>query len=311
LARAKQTNRAEARRRYRQAVTQVDPAAEATDDAEPAPAASGAGGTRPAAPKGQATRPSLGSSFRQAYHQPHYREDLRALPGLITLTQPARIPFTRTVIGVPWFLVSAFLVILGFAAFLTSSASAGSSLTGALPSASVSASAAAGATSAASLGPTVAPTSAPTAAPGASASAGPAASAAPASTSPAAPQATLGFLLWQVLSLPPGGPTLPVLLIGFMATRASYLQGLLIGLLDLALVGVYIVLLPGATGVSPGGLLGVLIQSAVTGLPTSVLFAGAAAWYRRFLTLSSPRRAQPAKAGGRSQRTGGRPANRR
>jgi hypothetical protein len=115
--------------------------------------------------------------------------------------------------------------------------------------------------------------------------------------------------VFQFLSLPPGGPTLPVLLIGFMATRASYMLGFLIGLLDLALIGVLVVLVPSLAG--NGALTTVLLQAAVTGLPTSVLFAAAAAWYRRFLLLSSPRRAQAAKGGGRSQRSGGRPAARR
>ncbi|HET9680609.1 MAG TPA: hypothetical protein VFP19_01125 [Candidatus Limnocylindrales bacterium] len=246
MARAKQTNRAEARRRYRQSVTESNPDAEAPDDAEPVDAP--ARGQRASAGAG-AARPSIGSAFREAYHPAHLREDLRALPGLLTHAQPARIPLTRTVIGVPWFLVSAFLVIAGFAALAVD------------------------------------------------------------------PQQ--GALLFQLLSLPPGGPTLPVLLVGFTASRASYLQGLLIGILDLVLVGVYVALVPNATATTTTtttaatGVTDILVSAAITGLPTSLLFAGAAAWYRRFLQLSSPRRVQPAKGASRSQRSGSRAGNRR
>jgi hypothetical protein len=240
LARAKQTNRAEARRRYRQTLAQTTAEAENGDDSE-ATTAPAAGAARPA-PAGAQGRPSIGSAFRQAYHQAHYREDLRALPGLLTLGRPAKIPLTQTVIGVPWFLVSALLVIVGFAAF--------------------------------ALDP------------------------------------TSGGLLFQLLALPPGGPTLPVLLVGFMATRASYMQGFLIGLLDLVLIGVYVTVLPSAVPQTGAGAGDVLVTAAITGLPTSILFAGAAAWYRRFLTLSSPRRPQPAKGPARG-RSSGRPATRR
>lgn len=246
LARAKQTNRAEARRRYRQSVTEANPDPEAPDDAQPVPETP-TRGQRPSAGTG-AARPSIGSAFREAYHPAHLREDLRALPGLLTHAQPARIPLTRAVIGVPWFLVSAFLVIAGFAALAVD------------------------------------------------------------------PQQ--GALLFQLLSLPPGGPTLPVLLVGFTASRASYLQGLLIGILDLVLVGVYVALVPNATATTTTttpatGVTDILVSAAITGLPTSLLFAGAAAWYRRFLQLSSPRRMQPAKGTSRSQRSGSRAGNRR
>jgi hypothetical protein len=237
LARAKQTNRAEVRRRYRQALAQSTVEAEGAEDEEPT-RASGSGGARPA-PAASRGRPSLGAAFREAYHPAHFREDLRALPGLLTLAQPARIPLTRTVVGVPWFLLSAFLVIVGFAALALDPAS--------------------------------------------------------------------GALLFQLLSLPPGGPTLPILLVGFMATRASYLQGFLIGLLDLVLVGVYVAVVPSATPETGTDLGGILVSAAITGLPTSVLFAGAAAWYRRFLALSSPRRVQPQGGANRGQRSGNRP----
>lgn len=238
MARAKQTNRAEARRRYRQAVAQSPEEADDSADSGASGGPSGPSG-RTGASAGQG-RPSISAAFREAYHPAHFREDLAALPRLLTLATPTRIPLTRTVLGIPWFLVSAFLVIVGFAALLVD--------------------------------------------PG------------------------QGALLFQLLSYPPGGPTLPVLLVGFMATRASYLQGLLIGLLDLVLVGIFVAVVPTAPG-QTANLSEILTSAAVTGLPTSVLFAASAAWYRRFLVLSSPRRMQPPK--GASRGRGGRPGSRR
>lgn len=223
MARAKQTNRADARRRYRQTLTQSEAEAEPSADEEAPAAGAGRAPARPTAQGGQA-RPSIGAAFREAYRPAHIREDLAALPGLLILATPARIPLTRTVINVPWFLVSALLVIAGFVAYLASP--------------------------------------------------------------------TNGAFVFQLLALPPGGPTLPILLVGFMATRASYLQGLLIGLLDLALVGLYAAFVP-AAATTNATLTDIVGTAAITGLPTSVLFAGAAAWYRRFLSLTSPRRPQP------------------
>ena len=306
MARAKQTNRAEARRRYRQSVAQATPEGELPEASEPS------GGTPAAGPKssrqsGQA-RPSLGAAFREAYHPAHVREDLQALPGLLTQTQPTRIPLTRTVVGIPWFLVSAFLVILGFVALLTSPNSVVSGITLASPAPTAVPSESVTATSVASVGASAAPSPVQGAtSPAPTAVASPEASPEPGTSG--GQSGALGQLLFQLLSLPPGGPTLPVLLVGFMATRASYLQGLLIGLLDLVLISVYVAVTPGVTGTST--LTEIITSSAITGLPTSLLFAAAAAWYRRFLRLSSPRRVAPAKGAATRGRSSGRPANRR
>jgi hypothetical protein len=240
VARAKQTRRAEARRRYRQAVAQMADDAAGPEDDEPAGGASPASTRRPTTSTSSG-RPSLMAAFRDAYHAPHYREDLAALPGLLTLRQPTRIPLTRTVIGIPWFIVSAVLVVLGFVGLLVYPAEG-------------------------------------------------------------------TYFLFQLVALPPGGPTLPVLLVGFTALRASYMLGFLIGLLDLVLVGVYATAIPTTTGAT-ASVSDILTTAAVTGLPTSVLFAASAAWYRRFLTLSSIRREQMRRSSG--GRGGGRAASRR
>jgi hypothetical protein len=239
LARAKQTNRAEARRRYRQTLAQEADAEAGDDGSRDAP--SGAAASRRPAATAASGRPSLGAAFREAYHAPKYREDLAALPGLLTMRTPSRIPLTRTVIGVPWFIVSAVLVVLGFAGLLIYPAEG-------------------------------------------------------------------TYFLFQLLSLPPGGPTLPVLLVGFTATRASYMLGFLIGVLDLVLIGLYASVVPAAASTT-ASLGDILTTAAVTGLPTSVLFAASAAWYRRFLTLSSVRRQQA--AGASRGRGGGRGSGRR
>jgi len=243
LARAKQTSRSEARRRYRQTLAQSAAEAEETLDEETiSTGESGGTSSRKPAASTPTGRPSLGAAFRGAYRPAHYREDLAALPGLLLLRTPARIPLTRSVIGVPWFIVSAVLVVVGFVGLLVYPAEG-------------------------------------------------------------------TYFMFQLLSLPPGGPTLPVLLVGFTATRASYMLGFLIGVLDLVLIGVYASVLPTTTGAS-ASLSDILTTAALTGLPTSVLFAGAAAWYRRFLVLSSPRRQQQARGSSRSK-GGGRPAGRR
>ena len=79
MPRAKRTNRAEARRRYRASIGEPIEE-EAFDDAEPQAAA------RSSAPKtADATqqRPSLSYAFRAAFRPPNVRDDLRVLPRLL------------------------------------------------------------------------------------------------------------------------------------------------------------------------------------------------------------------------------------
>ena len=98
MARAKRTDRADARRRYRQYQSSD------TDDAEldgeeaisPAPSA-------PRTASAPAERPSITAAFRNAYHPAHLREDIGHLPSLLR---------TRT------FLISLALVIGGTIAVL-------------------------------------------------------------------------------------------------------------------------------------------------------------------------------------------------
>jgi hypothetical protein len=89
VARAKRTDRAEARRRYRAQLAaegrdeEVDPA----EDGEPAgaspvpnrPPQRRAAAPPPATPQ----RPGIGYAFRAAFRPANFREDLAALPGLL------------------------------------------------------------------------------------------------------------------------------------------------------------------------------------------------------------------------------------
>jgi len=221
VARAKQTDRAEARRRYRQAAvadsTEVDDAAE-LDYGERRPVSgpkpAGRGARTP--DKAPAGRTGFLDSFRLAYHPARVREDLRALPELLR---------SRA------FLAGLALLLIGGAVWLLFPLRSGS------------------------------------------------------------------ILLWELLVVP-GSALAPQLVGGFFAPRASYLIGFLLGVLQTT-VFVLVSMSPtvvaaydalgsgGAPDIRPEQVLSAFASSAVTG----ALFASAAAWYRRFLALSSPRRA--------------------
>jgi hypothetical protein len=218
VARAKQTGRSEARRRYRQAST-VAPEGEIETAS---PAARPNASTAKATPRPNdrpnpvsAGRPGFMSAVRGAYHPAHIREDLRALPKLLT----------------HWsFLVSVVLVLGGAAGQLI------------------------------------------------------------------LPNYTGTEFAWQLLALP-GSALAPQLVAGFFAPRASYLLGFIIGLEQ----GIVFTLLASTLAAQNGTPIptdqvpNLLILSFVTGPISGLLFAAAAAWYRRFLSLSSPKRAAPAK----------------
>lgn len=79
-----------------------------------------------------------------------------------------------------------------------------------------------------------------------------------------------------------------IFLAGFLAPRASYLIGAMVGIVSSILFAIVVAsvpeLFPGGTFAS--GLLSGLATSPLSG----VLFGAAAAWYRRFLYLASPAR---------------------
>ncbi len=81
-------------------------------------------------------------------------------------------------------------------------------------------------------------------------------------------------------------------LAGFLAPRASYLIGGLVGLVSAVLTSIVgTALLEPGTGVEAAAIVGTLVYAPITG----VFFASAAAWYRRFLHLASPARQMAAR----------------
>ena len=100
-------------------------------------------------------------------------------------------------------------------------------------------------------------------------------------------------LFFQLMVLPPA--MAPVFIVGFFAKRASYLLGFIIAVIDVIGYTAFVYLvLPTLSGdplaVNKQG----LVFSAVTIGPLSgIFFAAGAAWYRRFLSLSSAQRARP------------------
>jgi hypothetical protein len=130
VARAKSTDRAEARRRYRQTLTAEEAAAlddgDASSDGTAIPAAARA--NRPPAPKAAGTataaavRPSLITTLRASLQPAPIKEDLRALPQVVLRTKAFIVPAALSVASGAAFLLvgqeSNFITVLGFQAFV-------------------------------------------------------------------------------------------------------------------------------------------------------------------------------------------------
>ena len=112
---------------------------------------------------------------------------------------------------------------------------------------------------------------------------------------------------WELLVLP-GSALAPQLVAGFFAPRASYLLGLIIGILQGVVFTTFLTVLGSRLGspIPSDQMSSLLLLAFVTGPISGMLFAAAAAWYRRFLAMSSPRRA----SGGRPPARGTKPARR-
>ena len=122
-----------------------------------------------------------------------------------------------------------------------------------------------------------------------------------------------GRFAYELLLLP-GSALAPQLVAGFFAPRASYFLGLVIGLIQGVLDVIFVAQLSAKLGtpLTSDQSIALLMRSVLTGPFSGMLFASAAAWYRRFLSLSSPKRTAtgkgssgrapakaPAKRGGR------------
>jgi len=262
--RAKRTNRAEARRRYRASLGESGEE-EAFEDAEPQAAG------RSSAPKASGPtqeRPSLGYAFRASFRPPNVREDLRALPSLIVdrsvwlpslLTLAAGIAFGITGGGnwlialiATYFVAPPALGSVFLGGFLAPRASYLVGLIIGFVSAAVAS--AVILTSSASLvtGQPIVGTATPTPVSSAAASAGASASPAVASTAPA----------------PSGSPASPAPS-GSAAASPT----------------------PTASPTpSPSSLQDQVIYAFLTAPVFGMFFAASAAWYRRFLRMSNPNR---------------------
>jgi hypothetical protein len=101
-----------------------------------------------------------------------------------------------------------------------------------------------------------------------------------------------------------------VFLAGFLAPRASWLLGVLIGLLSAVCYTFLILTLSAAvsasgSAMSPGAMQDVIISAFVLSPVLGAVFASAAAWYRRFLALSNPNRGRRQQAKAASNRPDG------
>ena len=238
MARAKRTDRAEARRRYRATLSDdLDPN-ELDDDSEPAtePTADRAPANRSrpraaAASSSPPPRPSVMGAFRAAFRPTDVRGDLAALPSLLR-NRAFFIPFAMIIAA------AAIIAVTG-------------------------------------------------------------------GTEPISRSLSPYFLA------PP--PVAPVFLAGFLAPRASWLIGGLLGLISsIAIIAVLSTPLmqQAATGTAAGASvlqLDVVAYSFFVSIVGGAFYASAAAWYKRFLALANPsRNARPTgKPSDRSRRRGG------
>ena len=227
MARAKRTERAEARRRYRAANTTQ------TTDADLEPASStGAGSPKPkssgnpaqkSATSGPTGRVGFADAFKASFRPINVRQDLAALPWIATHTHALWIPLAITIAS------TAFIVL--------------SSGTGAISQ----------------------------------------------------------FMFAYFIQTPAIGS---VFIAGFLAPRASWLLGVVVGLVSAICYSVLVVAFPTSIYVAAPPTADVTRDVVVSALVLSpvigAFFAAGAAWYRRFLALSSPNRgkkpSQTAKA---------------
>jgi hypothetical protein len=288
VARAKRTDRAEARRRHRaQLASEAIDSPSESDDVEPESPSSARRrneappGRRPVSSRDQpAERLGFMAALRGAYEPAHIREDLAALPNLVR---------SRAII-VPALLVVASVIVLIVAINTENLDATGASR---IPSPSVAGSAAsADVRSAASTSPGASPSGPSVSGPSPS---GPSASGtAGGGAGGSAPVVIVASLLNLLfLQTPPIGG---IYAAAVLAKRSSYLAGGIAGLLGaLGLtVVLYSVPVDAAIGDVRAAYAG---QAIVTSTVFGVLLGGALGYYRRLLRLMNPNRARPAPAG--------------
>ena len=214
MARAKRTQRADARRRYRseQAMTTADVDIDATD---PSTTSSTAAATRTAPASSQGS--GLGYAFRAAFRPADLPSDLRALPMLLR-HRAFWVPILLTIAAVALFVIVR-----------------------------------------------------------------------PEGRNDILSIVTIFLYQYFIVTPAIGG----VFIAGFMAPRASYLLGILVGLFSAACYSFLV--LAGYIGVAPSTSTATLARDVVIAAfimspLVGAFFASTAAWYRRFLNLSNPNR---------------------
>ncbi len=234
MARAKRTDRTDARRRYR---------AEQAVLAETEPGDDTADGTatavrKPSVKAGQSTpapRPGIMSSFRGAVTPLDLPGDLRALPKVLT----------------NWGFLAAMGVTLAAAVWFVIAYSPGLSEI-------------------------------------------PVGTATTAQLEAVVGTNTIPYFLGTMALQPP--PAIGAFLIGFAAKRASWLGGFIYGIFVTILAIVVLQTPAGRLLTGDGSADAVLVGHAAWSPVGAMLFASAAAWYRRFLDLANPNRGQRGKA---------------
>jgi hypothetical protein len=231
LARAKHTDRTEARRRHR--AEQAALAAASPDDAPEGDAPAGGTVSKAPATKGAtappAQRPSIMSAFRGAYRPVDLRSDLRAFPAVVT----------------HWaVLASMAIAIVSTIAFIVSTNDFGASLDVSV--------------------------------------------AQPLEGREIGMVTNATYLVISLFVAPP--PAAGAFLIGFTAQRASWLGGLVFGIVAAICYSVIVAMPAGRLLIGGNPPEAFAVQAMVMGPIGALLFASMAAWYKRFLNLANPNR---------------------
>ena len=246
MARAKHTDRTEARRRHRaeQAALAAAASGEAPEGNAPAdstaakaPATRTSAGKAVAAPPAQ--RPGIMSAFRGAYRPVDLRSDLRAFPQVVT----------------HWaVLASMAIAIVATIAFIVSTNEFGASLDVSV--------------------------------------------AQPLEGKEIGMVTNATYLVISLFVAPP--PAAGAFLIGFTAQRASWLGGLVFGIVAAICYSVIVATPAGRLLIGGNPPEAFAVQAMVMGPIGALLFASMAAWYKRFLNLANPNRGAR-RANGKAQ----------
>ena len=231
LARAKRTDRTEARRRHRaEQAAAIDPV---EDDEAPASGGTSSKAAKSAAPAAAAApRPSFVAAFKNAFRPVDLRGDLRSLPTILT----------------HWGLLAALAATLvSTAVFILTTNEFASSLDLTLSD--------------------------------------------PAAGKPIGTISNISYIAVSLFVAPP--PAAGAFLVGFTAPRASWLGGLIYGMVA---AGCYSVILLSPTGrlfIGANPPQPYVANAWIVAPLGAMFFASASAWYKRFLNLANPNRGKP------------------